>query len=93
MNRFLPNSSSERDSFYNLAAYAPMFYCFDALDEIADFGLAKAPKVNDWRQALKLRPSVQRAFAEDYSQRLLLLLDQRDSHLSRLAKQSKTLSK
>jgi glutathione S-transferase len=75
------------------AAYAPMFYYFDALDEIADFGLAKAPKVNSWRQALKSHPSVQRTFAEDYSQKLLLLLDQRDSYLSRLAQQSKTLSR
>ncbi|MBD2234580.1 glutathione S-transferase family protein [Phormidium tenue] len=75
------------------AAFAPMFYYFDALDEIADFGLAKAPKVNDWRQILQSHPSVQRAFSEDYSQKLLLLLDQRDSHLSRLAQQSKVLSK
>ncbi|MBD1873394.1 glutathione S-transferase family protein [Nodosilinea sp. FACHB-131] len=75
------------------AAYAPMFYYFDALDEIADFGLAKAPKVNNWRQNLRSRPSIQRAFAKDYAQKLLMMLDQRDSHLSGLARHSKTLSK
>ena len=75
------------------AAYAPMFYYFDALDEIADFGLTKAPKVNNWRQNLQSRPSVERGFAEDYAQKLLLMLDQRDSHLARLARHSKTLSK
>lgn len=68
------------------AAYAPMFYYFDALDEIADFRLTKAPKVNNWRQTLQSHPSVQRAFAKDYAQKLLLLLDQRDSHLSRMAR-------
>ncbi|PSN15623.1 glutathione S-transferase family protein [filamentous cyanobacterium CCT1] len=75
------------------AAYAPMFYYFNALDKIADFGLAKTPKVNDWRQTLQSHPSVQRAYAEDYAQKLLLLLDQRDSYLSQLAQQSKSLSK
>ena len=74
------------------AAYAPMFSYFDALDKIADFGLAKTPKVNDWRQTLRSHPSVQHAFVEDYSQKLLLLLDQRDSYLSRLAQYSKSLS-
>jgi glutathione S-transferase len=70
------------------AAYAPMFYYFDALDEIANFGLAEADKIKRWRQTLKNHPSVKKAFSEDYSQQLLLLLDQRSSYLSSLARQT-----
>jgi glutathione S-transferase len=87
-----PFFSGERFSLVD-AAYAPMFYYFDALDKISDFGLAKSIKINDWKQALKARPSVQRAFSQDYSQKLLFRLSQRDSHLSRLAKQPSMLNR
>ncbi|WP_256478909.1 glutathione S-transferase family protein [Chroococcidiopsis sp. CCMEE 29] len=70
------------------AAYAPIFRYFDAFDAIADFGVfADTPKVKTWRQALEERPSIQSAFAENYSQQLLTLLRQRDSYLSMLAQQ------
>lgn len=70
------------------AVYAPIFYYFDAFDAIADFGiLVGLPKVRVWRQALKERPSIKSAFAEDYSQQLLTLLKQRNSYLSMLAQQ------
>lgn len=76
------------------AAYAPMFYYFDALDEIADFGiLIDTPKVSLWRQSLKERPSIQRTFPKNYSQQLLTLLDQRSSHLAEIFRQHSQLNK
>ncbi len=87
-----PFFSGEQFSLVD-AAYAPMFYYFDALDTISDFGLAKSRKINDWKQALKARASVQRAFSKDYSQKLLFRLAQRDSYLSTLAKQPSVLNK
>jgi glutathione S-transferase len=67
------------------ATYAPIFRYFDAVDQIADFGVfANAPKVMDWRQALRDRPSIQPAFAENYSHQLITLLKQRHSYLSTL---------
>ncbi|MGV0023985.1 glutathione S-transferase family protein [Phormidesmis priestleyi] len=71
------------------ATYAPMFRYFDAIEQIADFGFfTDTPKVRAWRQALSDRSSVQRIFAEDYSQQLLMLLKQRHSYLSMLAQKS-----
>ena len=83
----IPYFSGKRFSLVD-AAYAPMFYYFDALDEIADFGiLVDTPKVSLWRQSLKERPSIQHTFPKNYSQQLLTLLDQRSSHLAEIFQQ------
>jgi glutathione S-transferase len=68
------------------AVYAPIFRYFDAFDAIADFGIfTDSHKVKAWRQALEERPSIQRAFVDDYSQQLLKLLKQRNSYLAKIA--------
>jgi glutathione S-transferase len=68
------------------AAYASLFYYLDALDAIADFSiLADSPKIKVWQRAIQQRPSVQRAFTQDYIQQLLTALAQRSSYLSGLA--------
>lgn len=65
------------------AVYGPIFRYFDVFDTIAEFEVfSNAPKVKRWRQTLQARPSVQQAVAEDYSQRLLTFLKQRNSQLS-----------
>ncbi len=65
--------------------YGPIFRYFDVLDAIGEFGIfADTPKVKDWRQSLQSRPSIQCAVTEDYAQRLLIFLEQRNSHLSML---------
>lgn len=67
------------------AAFGPVFRYFDVFDQIGDFGVfADQPKVKAWRGALAARPSVRRAVAEDYEQRLWAFLEARKSHLSRL---------
>ncbi|PPS41191.1 glutathione S-transferase family protein [Chroococcidiopsis sp. TS-821] len=74
------------------AIYAPIFSYFDAFDAIADFGIfTDTPKVRIWRQALKERPSIQSAFAEDYTHQLLTLLKQRTSYLSMLVLSNPTV--
>jgi glutathione S-transferase len=66
------------------AAFAPVFRYLDAFDRIEDFGwCAQAPRVQAWRIALALRPSVREAVAADYPQRLLAFLRARGSELSR----------
>ena len=65
--------------------FGPVFRYFEVIDRIADFGiLANKPKVDEWRRALSLRPSVVGAVAPDYDQRLWLFLEARNSHLSRI---------
>ncbi|MBD2018925.1 glutathione S-transferase family protein [Leptolyngbya sp. FACHB-36] len=65
------------------AVYGPIFRYFDVFDTIAEFDIfLNAPKVKRWRQALQARPSIQQAVAEDYPQRLLMFLKQRNSQLS-----------
>lgn len=72
------------------AAYGPIFRYFDVLDTIADFNFfVDTPHVQDWRQVLHIRPSIQQAVAEDYPQQLLMFFQQRNSYLSTLV-QSKT---
>lgn len=67
------------------AVYGPIFRYFDVFDIIADFNIfAATPHVQSWRQALRSRPSIQQAVINDYPQRLLTFLEQRNSHLSRL---------
>jgi len=67
------------------AVFGPVFRYFDAFDGISDFGLLDGlPRVSAWRAALADRPSVQRAVAADYPERLMVFLRARNSHLSSL---------
>lgn len=67
------------------AVYGPIFRYFDVFDAVADFQIfANAPQVNNWRQALQARPSVQNAVVNDYSDRLRMFLKRRNSHLATL---------
>ena len=67
------------------AVFGPVFRYFDAFDGISDFGfLDGLPRVSAWRAALADRPSVQRAVAADYPERLMVFLRARNSHLSSL---------
>jgi glutathione S-transferase len=68
------------------AAFGPVFRYFDVFDRIGDFGIfAEQPKVKAWRNALAARPSVRRAVADDYEQRLRAFLDARKSYLSQIS--------
>jgi glutathione S-transferase len=65
------------------AAFAPVFRYLDAFEEHADLFLLKGlPEVQAWRTRLARRPSVARAVAPDYPQRLHQFLCARGSHLS-----------
>ncbi|MBD2636652.1 glutathione S-transferase family protein [Limnothrix sp. FACHB-881] len=65
--------------------YAAIFRYFDVFDAIKDFGVFdKTPKVKEWRRLLQTRPSIQQAVTEDYAERLLIFLQQRNSYLSTL---------
>lgn len=67
------------------AVFGPVFRYFDAFDRIAEFGmLAGKPKVAAWRQALARRPSIIRAVAADFPERLWAFLEARNSRLSAL---------
>lgn len=67
------------------AVYGTIFRYFDVFDAIDEFGvLTNTPKVKDWRQLLQTRSSIQHAVTEDYTQRLLSFLKQRNSYLSTL---------
>lgn len=65
--------------------YGPIFRYFDVFDSIDEFGIfVNLPKLQQWRQLLQVRPSIQQAVSQDYPQRLLLFLRQRQSYLSTL---------
>lgn len=65
------------------AVFGPVFRYFDLFDRIADFGiLADKPKLAAWRVALARRPSVLRAVAPDYPDRLRVFILARNSALS-----------
>ena len=67
------------------AVYGTIFRYFDVFDKIADFSVfADTPKVRDWRRSLHGRSSIQAAVTEDYSDRLLTFLKQRNAYLSTL---------
>ena len=67
------------------AVFGPVFRYFDAFDRIGDFGiLADKPKVDAWRQALAQRPSIARAVAPDFADRLWAFLQARNARLSAL---------
>jgi glutathione S-transferase len=65
--------------------YGTIFRYFDVFDTISEFGIfVDTPNVKNWRQLLQTRSSIQRAVTEDYAQRLLIFLKQRNSYLSTL---------
>jgi len=67
------------------AVFGPVFRYFDAFDRIGDFGiLAGKPKVDAWRQALAQRPSIARAVAPDFADRLWVFLKTRNARISAL---------
>jgi glutathione S-transferase len=82
------NDYFDGDSFSLVdATFAPIFRYFDVFEAIADFGIFKdTPSVTKWRQVLQVRPSVQQAVVEDYPQRLLTFLKNRNSYISTLIK-------
>lgn len=66
------------------AAFAPAFRYFDTFDRIGDFGFwTGVPKVQRWREALAVRPSVAAAVSPTYGERLQGFLLARGSSLSR----------
>ncbi len=68
------------------AAFAPAFRYFDILEDLTGFDFfAETPKVARWRNALSERPAVKGAVSEDYPERLLDFLANRDSLIGRIA--------
>ena len=68
------------------AAFGPVFRYFDAFDAIDDFDFwDRLPKLQRWRRALSMRPSVVNAVSPDYPRRLGAFLLARNSALSRRA--------
>lgn len=66
------------------AVFGPVFRYFDIFDAIGDFGFwDDIPKVQRWRQALAMRPSVATAVDLTYPALLLSFLRARRSALSR----------
>jgi len=87
IEQFLGNEGYFAGETFSLVdgVYGAIFRYFDVFDAIDDFGIfAETPKVNNWRHLLQNRPSIQQAVTEDYPQRLLIFLKQRNSHLSTL---------
>lgn len=67
------------------AVFAPVFRYFDLFDRIGDFGiLDEKPKLAAWRGALARRPSVIRAVAPDFQDRLRAFVVARNSRLSQI---------
>lgn len=65
------------------AVFGPVFRYLDTFDEICDFGFLKdQPRIRAWRKALSGRQSVRDAVSQDYPQRLLAFLRNRNSALS-----------
>jgi glutathione S-transferase len=66
------------------AVFAPVFRYLDVFERIGEFGmLAGLSKVQAWRAALALRPSVQAAVDPPYPELLTAFLARRGAALSR----------
>ncbi|RDL49246.1 hypothetical protein BLJAPNOD_00343 [Ensifer sp. M14] len=66
------------------AVFAPIFRYFDLFDTLADHRIFNGlTHVSAWRQALTERPSVRKAVAADYGERLMVFLKQHDAYLLR----------
>ena len=69
------------------AAFAPAFRYFDIIQDLTGFEFfAKTQRVARWRNVLSERPSVINAVSEDYPERLLQFLADRNSVIGRIAK-------
>lgn len=67
------------------AVFAPVFRYFDLFERIGDFGILEGkPKLASWRKALAQRPSVVRAVAPDFQERLRGFIIARNSRLSQM---------
>jgi glutathione S-transferase len=67
------------------AVFAPVFRYFDLFERIGDFGILDGkPRLEAWRDALAQRPSVVRAVAPDFQDRLGAFIIARNSRLSQL---------
>jgi glutathione S-transferase len=67
------------------AVFGPTFRYWNVFDQIDDFAVfAGLARVQAWRHALSLRPSVRDAVTSDYDARLRRFLRERGSHLSSL---------
>jgi glutathione S-transferase len=65
------------------ACFAPVFRYFDVFDTVGDFGFwSGLPKVQQWREALAVRPSVVAAVQGDYPRLLTQFLFDRQRALS-----------
>lgn len=65
------------------AAFAPVLRYWQVFEQLADFAtFAGLVKVERWRRALALRPSVCAAAPADYAERLCQFIERRDSRLS-----------
>lgn len=68
------------------AVFAPIFRYFDLFDTLADTAVfAALPRVQAWRQALSVRPSVRAAVEPDYPDRLRDFLVRHDAFLLKQA--------
>ena len=65
------------------AVFAPAFRYFDVFDRFVDLGIFTGlPKVQAWRSALAMRPSVKGAVVPDYAARLEAFLRRQTSWLA-----------
>lgn len=63
--------------------FGPVFRYFDVFDTIADFGIFDGlSKVQLWREALSRRQSVREAVTDDYADRLMQFLVNKNSAIS-----------
>lgn len=77
-----PYFDGERFSIVD-AVFAPVFRYLDVFERIGEFGmLTGVGKVQAWRAALALRPSVQAAVSPRYPELLTAFLARRGSALS-----------
>jgi len=68
------------------AVFAPVFRYFEVFDAISDSHIFDAlPKVDAWRKALAVRPSVRDAVVPEYPQHLMEFLKRHQAHLLTLA--------
>jgi glutathione S-transferase len=68
------------------AVFAPVFRYFEVFDAISDSHIFDSlPKVDAWRKALAVRPSVREAVVPEYPQHLMELLKRHQAHLLTLA--------
>lgn len=65
--------------------WGTIFRYLDSFDRIADIGLlTDLPRINSWRKAVSIRPSVITAPPDGYPERLEQFLKDRQSHISSL---------